>query len=96
MVTEAMYKQGIKCRGICQCCKENINDCYQYITDIKGTKFDITPQDILVKNNVSDIYKLLAIFEIEKDSIKQYHPELYYALLAIRDDVKHQGYKFEK
>ena len=50
-------------------------------------------QDILSRNNLSDIEKLMLIFESDKESIKKNNPELYYVLLSIKDDLK-IGYKF--
>lgn len=39
MVTKGMYDEGIRCKGICILCPHK-NTCYQYINDVKGTKFD--------------------------------------------------------
>ena len=52
-------------------------------------------QAILAKKNITDLEKLMMIFELYKDNIKKDYPELYYTLLGVRNDIK-VGYKFIK
>lgn len=40
MITQEVYDKGLRCRGICSICKDNIS-CIQYINDVKDTKFDV-------------------------------------------------------
>ena len=55
----------------------------------------INCREVLLINNLSDMDKLMQIFELDKNNIKQHNPEIYYALLAIKDDIK-LGYTFGK
>lgn len=58
----------------------------------EGVVTTINNYDVL-NSNLPDINKLMMIFENDKDIIKANNTELYYALLAIKDDIK-IGYKF--
>lgn len=40
IMTEEAYNKGLRCRGICSLCREGVNSCYQFIKDVKGTRFD--------------------------------------------------------
>lgn len=42
---------------------------------------------ILWDEDLSDMEKLREIFDISKDSLKEYDPYLYYAILAVLDSV---------
>lgn len=48
----------------------------------------MTARKILSKNSMTDTEKLLAIFEINKDTLKIDYPSLYYAILGVRDEIR--------
>ena len=48
----------------------------------------VNKQIILANNKLTDMEKLKRIFDISKDSLKEYDSELYYAILAILDKEK--------
>lgn len=46
-------------------------------------------------DTISDLDKLLMDFELHKDDVKKYFPQLYYCLLAVKDKHK-TGYRLMK
>lgn len=51
MINKELYNEGIRCKGRCQLCTHDVKNCYQYIVEIKGTKYDI----VEIKENKEDI-----------------------------------------
>ena len=45
-------------------------------------------QSILANSKLTDMEKLSKIFDISKDSLKEYDSQLYYAILAVLDEEK--------
>lgn len=45
-------------------------------------------QNILANNKLTDMEKLRKVFDISKDSLKEYDWQLYYAILAVLDNEK--------
>lgn len=45
-------------------------------------------QNILVNDKFTDMEKLRKVFDISKDSLKEYDSQLYYAILAVLDKDK--------
>ena len=45
-------------------------------------------QSILANSKLTDIEKLRRIFDVSKDSLKEYDSQLYYAILAVLDGEK--------
>lgn len=45
-------------------------------------------QNILMNNKLSDTQKLRLVFDISKNSLKEYDSQLYYAILAVLDNAK--------
>ena len=45
-------------------------------------------QSILANNNLTDMEKLSKVFNISKDSLREYDSQLYYAILAVLDKEK--------
>ena len=45
-------------------------------------------QIILTNSKLTDMEKLKKIFDISKDSLKEYDSQLYYAILAVLDKEK--------
>ena len=45
-------------------------------------------QIILTNRKLTDMEKLMKIFDISKDSLKEYDSQLYYAILAVLDKEK--------
>ena len=43
---------------------------------------------ILASAKMTDMEKLQKIFDIDKENVKKYFPELYYAILAVLDKEK--------
>lgn len=49
----------------------------------------------MCRSDLSDMDKLILDFEYNKEGIKQYFPQMYYCLLAVKDKYK-QGYRLIK
>lgn len=64
MVTEEMYMNGMRCRGICTSNCKNKNDCYQYSKVVKNVKNDI---EIKIFNHKTNkvVYKTLSKLEAD-------------------------------
>lgn len=45
-------------------------------------------QSILMDNTLTDMEKLSKVFDISKDSLREYDSQLYYAILAVLDKEK--------
>ena len=45
-------------------------------------------QSILANNTLTDMEKLRKVFDISKDSLREYDSQLYYAILAVLDKEK--------
>lgn len=45
-------------------------------------------QSILASSKLTDMEKLRKVFDISKNSLKEYDSQLYYAILAVLDGVK--------
>lgn len=45
-------------------------------------------QNILTNDKLTDMEKLRRVFDISKDSLKEYDSQLYYAILAVLDKDK--------
>lgn len=45
-------------------------------------------QSILMDNTLTDMEKLNKVFDISKDSLREYDSQLYYAILAVLDKEK--------
>lgn len=45
-------------------------------------------QNIMANNKLTDMEKLKKVFDISKDSLKEYDSQLYYAILAVLDKKK--------
>lgn len=45
-------------------------------------------QIILTSRKLTDMEKLRKVFDISKDSLKEYDSQLYYAILAVLDNEK--------
>lgn len=45
-------------------------------------------QSILMDNTLTDMEKLRKVFDISKDSLREYDSQLYYAILAVLDKEK--------
>lgn len=45
-------------------------------------------QSIMTNSKLTDMEKLKMVFDISKDSLKEYDSQLYYAILAVLDKEK--------
>lgn len=78
MITQESYNNGFRCRGMCQLCNKNINECYQYITDIKGTKFDI-------KEKENNIYEEMWNELLNFTKYNEIYAEIYHLMYHIME-----------
>lgn len=51
--------------------------------------------EFMCRESISDFEKLILCFEVDKERLKQYFPQMYYCVLAIKDKKK-QGYDLLK